>query len=91
MTLKVTFFSIIQALRVWDEYVKRNGTLEYKQARDVVYESPLLSRLPFKPINILAEPWLKPGLCCKWNIAINWVSASTTKRRNKKASGRQLP
>ncbi len=28
---------------MWDDNVKRNGTLESKQARDVVYESSFFS------------------------------------------------
>ena len=76
---------------MWEDCVKRNGTLKGKQARDVMYESPVLRRFPFKLMNLAAEPWLKPGLCCKWSVAINWVSTSTTKRRKAKASSRNFP
>ncbi|KAI0249025.1 hypothetical protein BJV78DRAFT_726875 [Lactifluus subvellereus] len=35
-----------EALRVWEEYVKRKGTLKGRQAKDLVYEQP---RLVFPP------------------------------------------
>ena len=66
--------------------MKRNGTLKSKQAKDVVYESLLLHCYLWTD-KLLAEPWPKPGLYCRWRIGTNWVSRSTTKRRNAKASG----
>jgi len=65
---------------VWDGYVKRNGTLKRKQAKDVVYESRLLRRFPLNDIcfsRTVAEAWvvLQVEYRCKLGIHVDYKAA----------------
>jgi hypothetical protein len=46
-----------EALRVWEEYVKRNGTLKSKQARDVV--------------RTVAEAWIVLQVAYRYQLGVN--------------------
>ncbi len=71
---------------MWGDNVKRNGTLESKQARDVVYESSFFSVVDDKHFSqTVAEAWvvLQVEYRYETGIHVDYKAA--------KASGGKLP